>query len=396
MLDVVIVAGETSGDQLAADLVERVRALRPDIRFQGVAGPRMRAAGVDTWIDSEVLAVRGFSEVVAALPRILRAKRELLARTAALKPALYIGVDAPDFNLRVERALKQQGQRTLHYVSPSFWAWRPERAARFSQSADHMLCLFPFEPALLERHGVAATFVGHPLASAPLVGADRAALRRKLEHAGQLPDAPLIAVLPGSRVDEIDRHAPLFVAVMRRLSERFAGARFVVPLVTRETRERFENVLWRDAEALAPRVQLLFGHADFALRAADAALVASGTATLEAAMLGCPQVVSYRVSAFTAAIVRRKLTSPYVSLPNILANDWCVPELLQEAATEDSLVNALAELLRQPALAAATRRAYQSMTTALRAPASPRGGDRLAETVLSLIGSAVAPVPAVS
>lgn len=390
MLDIVIVAGETSGDQLAADLVERVRALRPDVRFQGIAGPRMRAAGVETWIDSEALAVRGFSEVVAALPRILRTKRDLLARTTALKPALYIGVDAPDFNLRIERTLKRQGLRTLHYVSPSFWAWRPERAARFSRSVDHMLCLFPFEPALLARHGVPATFVGHPLASAPLVGADRSALRRKLDHAGQNPEAPLVAVLPGSRVDEIDRHAPLFVAVMQQLQARFAGARFVVPLVTRETRERFENVLWRDAEALVPQVHLLFGHADFALRAADVALVASGTATLEAAMLGCPQVVSYRVSALTAKIVRRKLTLPFVSLPNILANDWCVPELLQEAATEDSLVNAICGLLRQPALAAATRAAYQSMATALRAPASPQGGDRLAETVLSLIGVAPA------
>ena len=284
MTDVVIVAGETSGDQLAADLVERVRALDPGVRFYGIGGPRMRSAGVQTWIDSETLAVRGYAEVIAALPRIFRAKRELIERTQALKPALYIGVDAPDFNLRVERELKANGQRTVHYVSPSFWAWRPERAAKFRQSADHVLCLFPFEPKLLAAHNVAATFVGHPLAMAPLRTADRQRLRRKLDHAGTAPNAPLIAVLPGSRISEIDLHAALFVRVMVRLSEQYAGSRFVVPLVTRETRERFEAALWRYGEAIVPRVQLLFGHADFALRAAEVALVASGTATLEAAM----------------------------------------------------------------------------------------------------------------
>ena len=382
MSDVVIVAGETSGDQLAADLVERVRRVDPSVQFHGIAGPRMRAAGVSTWIDSETLAVRGYAEVLAALPRILRAKRVLLQHTLDKRPALYIGVDAPDFNLRVERELKAHGIRTLHFVCPSFWAWRPERAARFRDSADHVLCLFPFEPALLAQHQVPATFVGHPLATAPLRHADRERLRRKLEHHDAPAGAPLIAVLPGSRVDEIDRHAELFVAVMKRLSNRFVGARFVVPLVTRETRERFENVLWRDAEALVPQVQLLFGHADFALRAADVALVASGTATLEAAMLGVPQVVSYRVSALTAMIVRRKLKSPYVSLPNILANDWCVPELLQEAATEDALDSALSGLIAQPRLAGTMRDAYARMGDALRPPVSP-DSDPLANAVLA-------------
>lgn len=382
MSDVVIVAGETSGDQLAADLVERVRAVDPTVRFHGIAGPRMRAAGVETWIDSETLAVRGYAEVVSALPRILRAKRELIERTHALKPSLYIGVDAPDFNLRVERELKAQGVSTLHYVCPSFWAWRPERAARFKASADHVLCLFPFEPKLLAEHDVAATFVGHPLATAPLRDENRARLRRKLEHFGDPPNAPLIAVLPGSRVDEIDRHAELFVSVMVRLLLRYPDARFVVPLVTRETRDRFQTVLWRVAEAIVPRVQLLFGHADFALRAADVALVASGTATLEAAMLGCPQVVSYRVSKITAAIVMRKITTPYVSLPNILANDWCVPELLQDAATPEALESALCGLIEQPRLRAQMQSAYALMATALKPPVD-NAGDPLALAVLA-------------
>jgi lipid-A-disaccharide synthase len=382
MRDVVIVAGETSGDQLAADLVERVRAVAPDVRFHGVAGPRMRAAGVQTWIDSETLAVRGYAEVIAALPRIFRAKRELIERTQALKPALYIGVDAPDFNLRVERELKAQGQRTVHYVSPSFWAWRPERAARFKDSADHVLCLFPFEPKLLAEHNVAATFVGHPLAVAPLRHADRHRLRRKLEHDGEVPQAPLIAVLPGSRISEIDLHAQLFVRVMLRLFEKYPASRFVVPLVTRETRQRFEAVLWKYGEPLVPRVQLLFGHADFALRAADVALVASGTATLEAAMLGCPQVVSYRVSRLTATIVKRKLKSRFVSLPNIIADDWCVPELLQDAATPEAIVSALCGLIEHDSLRGQMQAAYAKMGEALRSPATPTF-DPLVKTVLA-------------
>ena len=382
MTDVVIVAGETSGDHLAADLVERARRVDPTLRFHGIAGPRMRAAGVSAWLDSEVLAVRGYAEVLAALPRILRAKRELVRRTLALRPALYIGVDAPDFNLRVERVLKAQGVRTMHFVCPSFWAWRPERAARLRESADHVLCLFPFEPALLDEHHVAATFVGHPLAVAPLNHADRERLRRKLGHATAATGVPLFAVLPGSRLDEVERHGALFVATMERLAARFPGARFVVPLATRETRLRFEAILWRHAESLAPQVHLLFGHADFALRAADAALVASGTATLEAAMLGCPQVVSYRVSALTAAIVRSKMQSRHVSLPNILAGDWCVPELLQEAATVDALTNAMGNLIAQPRLADAMCTAYARMAEVLRPP-STAGVDPLAAAVVT-------------
>jgi len=382
MNDVVIVAGETSGDQLAADLVERVRAVDASVRFHGIAGPRMRAAGVQSWIDSEVLAVRGYAEVLSALPRILRAKKELVARCAALRPRLYIGVDAPDFNLRVERELKTSGLRTMHFVCPSFWAWRPERAARFKESADHVLCLFPFEPELLAGFGVNATFVGHPLASVHMRHADRLRLRKKLEHVTDHPDAPLIAVLPGSRISEIDMHGALFSEVMLRVSRRFPDARFVVPLVTRETRERFETALWKHAEEVVPKTQLLFGHADFALRAADLALVASGTATLEAAMLGCPQVVSYRVSALTAMIVRRKLRSRFVSLPNILADDWCIPELLQEAATPEAIESALCGLIEQPRLREQMRAAYEHIGDALTVDAAP-GRDPLAEAVLA-------------
>jgi lipid-A-disaccharide synthase len=384
MTDIVIVAGETSGDQLAADLVERIAAVDPAIRFHGIAGPRMRAAGVNAWTDSDTLAVRGYAEVISALPRILRAKRELVERTLALRPALYIGVDAPDFNLRVEKQLKAGGLRTMHYVCPSFWAWRPQRAARFRESADHVLCLFPFEPALLAAHGVKSTFVGHPLAVAPMRHAERGRLRRKLNHPGDLPRAPLVAILPGSRLSEIDLHSELFVSVIARLASRYPEAKFVVPLVTRETRARFESALWRYAEGAATRVQLLFGHADFALRAADVALVASGTATLEAAMLGCPQVVAYRVSAVTAAIVKRKLNSRFVALPNIIAGDWCVPELLQDAATVDAIESALCGLIEQPRLRAKMQAAYAMIADALHAPPA-QPSDAIVASVLALL-----------
>jgi lipid-A-disaccharide synthase len=380
-MDIVIVAGETSGDQLAADLVTQLRAADPTLRFHGIAGPKMRAAGVNAWFDSQSLAVRGYGEVLTALPRILSIKKQLIAKTLALKPALYIGVDAPDFNLRIERALKAQGLRTMHYVCPSFWAWRPERAAKFNESVDHMLCLFPFEPELLTQHKVPATFVGHPLASAELVNADREKLRRTIEYFAEGSADPIMAVLPGSRVSELNFHSELFVNTMNALGTEFPNLRFQVPLATRETREIFERTLWQFTPNLVPRVTLLFGHADFALRVADVALVASGTATLEAAMLDCPQVVSYRISALTHFIVKRKLTLPYVSLPNILMKERFIPELLQKDATVPALVSALGDLLRDPNL----RKAMQEKYAQIRSSLIPPGASVGAQAVMRLL-----------
>lgn len=348
MKDIVIVAGETSGDQLAAHLVREVHSLDPNVQFYGVCGPKMRAAGVSQWFDSSVLAVRGYVEVITALPRILRLKRGLLERVRALRPALYIGVDAPDFNLRIEKQLKVNGIKTMHYVCPSFWAWRPERAKKFSEAVDHMLCVFPFEPELLAQHRVSATFVGHPLAESALADTPREVLRSSLSKFRSSTEvSEFIAVLPGSRVSELEYHAEIFVNAIEIVARERPQARFLVPLVDRETRAIFEGALWRHGHAIAERVELLFGHADFALRAADVGLVASGTASLEAAMLGCPHVVTYRISALTYAMVRRKLTLPYVSLPNILAKELLVPELLQRDATPQKLAQAVLDLLER-------------------------------------------------
>jgi lipid-A-disaccharide synthase len=367
--DIVIVAGEASGDQLAAHLVREVHAIDPSVRFHGVCGPKMRAAGVTEWFDSSTLAVRGYAEVITALPRIFRLKRELLARIRVLRPALYIGVDAPDFNLRVERDVKALGIKTMHYVCPSFWAWRPERAKKFHEAVDHMLCVFPFEPELLATHRVTATFVGHPLAESALAETPRSDLRSSLSRFNDGVEInEFIAVLPGSRVSELEYHSEIFVNAIEIIARERPRARFLVPLINRDTRAIFEAALWRHGEAVAARVELMFGHADFALRAADVGLVASGTASLEAAMLGCPHVVTYRISALTYAMVRRKLTLPYVSLPNILAKEWVVPELLQQDANPQKLAQSIIDLLSQRDRAERMMVQFSAMRERLRVP----------------------------
>jgi lipid-A-disaccharide synthase len=382
MTDIVIVAGEASGDQLAAHLVEEVQRVDPRVKFYGVCGPRMRAAGVTQWFDSETLAVRGYAEVLTALPRIFKLKRELIEKVKTLKPALYVGVDAPDFNLRVEKQLKASGFNTMHYVCPSFWAWRAERAKRFHESMNHMLCVFPFEPALLAKHKVPATFVGHPLAHVAAIDSNKAHLHESLARFKDDESAKeFIAILPGSRISELNFHAELFVNTIEIIARERPNARFLVPLVNRETREIFEAALWKHGEAIVSKVDLLFGHADFALRAADVGLIASGTASLEAAMHGCPHVVTYRISAMTFAIVKRKLTLPYVSLPNILAKEMLVPEFLQNDATAQNLSRATIDLLASNERRTALTQRFSQMRETLIAPtATP-----LADAVLRAI-----------
>ncbi|MCS6997158.1 MAG: lipid-A-disaccharide synthase [Casimicrobiaceae bacterium] len=379
-----IVAGESSGDRLAAELVEGVRAQRADVRFHGVTGPRMRAAGVETWEDIETLAVRGLVEVLPALPAIWRLKRQVLANVRELRPALYIGVDAPEFNLRIERLLKARGIRTLHYVCPTFWAWRPGRVRTFRDAVDHMLCIFPFEPEALARHGVPATFVGHPLTKTRWSEAKPARLKRQLLPEAASLQAPLVALLPGSRLAEVEAHAALFVETMKLIAQALPESHFAVPLVTRATRERFERELWHRAETLVPRTRLMFGHADYALRAADVALVASGTATLEACLLDCPQVVTYRLNPVTAWLVRRQLTTRWVAQPNIIAGEGIVPERLQRDATPKRLAEDILGYLRDAARREAVRAHYARVRAALQIDEA-KPGERLVATVLKTL-----------
>ena len=334
-----IVAGEASGDALGAELIGAVRARLPRVRFMGIAGPRMEAAGCDAWYPTSRLALRGYAEVAAQLPALMLLRRDVRGRLLAARAALFIGIDAPDFNLGLEARLKRAGVRTIHYVSPSVWAWRRERIDTIARSADRLLALFPFEPPLYDGAGLQVTFVGHPLARE----AATATSRREMRGLLKLDRQPAFALLPGSRISELEMHSELLLRVAEEILDAQPTARFLVPLVSRETREHFEAVRYRLQLDALP-LTILYGHADQALKAADVGLVASGTATLEAALARCPHLIFYRVHALTAKIVARKLLLPYVGLPNVLAGRFVVPEFLQTEATVTNLARAALNL----------------------------------------------------
>jgi len=378
-----IVAGEASGDALAATLIDAVRANHPRVRFAGIAGPRMEAAGCEVWVPMEKLAVRGFSEVVAHLPELLRIRREVGRRFVRVGAPLFVGVDAPDFNLGLERKLRRWGVRTVHFVSPSVWAWRAERLATIGQAVDRMLVLFPFEPPLYERAGVPVTYVGHPLAQEAAGPDTRRATREALKLRGS---TPVFALLPGSRLSEIELHADLVLDAAARIVEARPDAIFLVPLVSRATRDAFETALHRGGHAALP-LTMLYGHASEALQAADVALVASGTASLEAALARCPHIIIYRVSALTARIVARRLLLPYVGLPNVLAGRFVVPELLQNDATPGNLAQAALNLFDDTVTRRRLEALFGQFGAVLRAPT----GDLAAEAVVQELANAGVP-----
>ncbi|UDM17838.1 lipid-A-disaccharide synthase [Vogesella sp. XCS3] len=339
-LKVAMVAGEASGDLLGAHLMGALKAAHPDVEFAGIGGPRMLARGFTSQVPQERLAVRGYVEVLSRLPELLRIRRTLRDTLLAEKPDVFIGIDAPDFNLGLEKWLKQAGLRTVHYVSPSVWAWRPERVVKIGDSADQVLCLFPMEKPLYDAAGVPATFVGHPLASEIDIAPDQNAMREQLG----LPKAvPVFALLPGSRKSELEFMGGLYLDVARQLLARYPDAQFLVPLATRPTMDQFDQLLTRHKAWDLP-IRKLFGHAQMAMIAADVVLVTSGTATLEVALTKKPMVISYKLSWLTYQLVKRKLKLPYVGLPNILAKRFVVPELLQKEATVEKLTAAVAEL----------------------------------------------------
>jgi len=335
-----IVAGEASGDALAATLISAVRERHPDVRFAGIAGPRMEAAGCVAWATIDRLAVRGFAEVARHLPGLFRLRHDIARRVIAGRVPLFIGVDAPDFNLGLERRLKRRGVRTMHFVGPSLWAWRAERLATIGQAVDRMLVLFPFEPPLYEKAGIPVTYVGHPMAQ---VAATHATRRETRDLLRIRPATPVFALLPGSRMSEIEMHAGLVLDTAAWLHEARGDVQFLVPFATRATRDAFEVAMHRGGHSHLP-ITLLYGHAEDALRAADVGIVASGTATLEAALARCPHVIFYRVTALTAWMVARKLLLPYVGLPNVLAGRFVVPELMQAEATPHNLAQAALNL----------------------------------------------------
>ncbi len=338
---IAMVAGEASGDLLAAHLIAALKQRLPDATFVGIGGPKMQREGLDAWWPAEKLAVRGYAEVLRHYREITGIRRQLIARLLREQPDVFIGVDAPDFNLAVEKKLKSRGIPAIHYVSPSVWAWRGGRLDKIGRSVSRMLAMFPFEPAIYDARRIPVSYVGHPLADMIPLDGSRAAARARLE----LPeDAPIFALLPGSRQSELQFMGELFIETAQRLHERFPAALFLAPLVSRETRNQFEEALWKLGAQELP-IKMLFGHAQDALAAADCALVASGTATLEAALLKTPMVVAYRMSPWSWRLMRRMRYQPWVGLPNILAGRFAVPEFLQDDATPDNLAQALGNLL---------------------------------------------------
>lgn len=336
-----MVAGEASGDLLAAHLIAALKARRPQLRFAGIGGPKMIAQGFESHVPIEKLAVRGYAEVLRHYREIMGIRRRIAARLLAERPAAFIGVDSSDFNLDLERSLKDAGIPAVHYVSPSVWAWRGWRVRRVARSVTHLLAMFPFEPALYENAGVPVTYVGHPLADLIAMEPDRGKARAELRVP---PGSRVVALLPGSRRSELQYMGDVFVQTARRLLQDLPNAHFVCPTASRATREMFEAALRRHQATSLP-LTLLFGHSHEALAAAEIALVASGTATLETALFKTPMVIAYRQSPVTWALMRRMLYLPYIGLPNILAGEQLVPEFVQEKATPGALANALLDLL---------------------------------------------------
>lgn len=340
MNEVAIVAGEASGDLLGSLLIRSVRDAGLSADFLGIAGPKMQSAGARGLYPMETLSVRGYVEALGSLTRILAIRRDLKKRLLKQPPKLFIGVDAPDFNLALETRLKRAGIPTVHFISPSVWAWRPNRIHKMARATSHVLLIFPMEEEIYRNAGIPATYVGHPLAHA-LPQPDRRAARELL---GLKPEGEYVALLPGSRLGELEAMGRLYVETAKRLALERPQCRFLVPLVNRETRDAFDRILY-EAQAGELPLRILYGHAHDALQAADAALVSSGTATLEAMLLDCPHVISYRVPWLTYHIMKPQALLPWIGLPNILANRDVVPELLQDKATPENLARALAGLL---------------------------------------------------
>lgn len=381
-LTIGVVAGEPSGDLLGSHLIESLRERLPHARFTGIGGPRMQAAGMEVLYPLEKLAVRGYVEVARHYFEIVGIRRRLAARLLADPPALFIGVDAPDFNLGLEAQLKSAGIPTAHYVSPAIWAWRSRRMREIKRAVDRMLVVFPFEAALYEQVGVPVTYVGHPLADVLSGVPGRAAMREQL----RLPAAAkVIALLPGSRVSELEQMAGLYVDTAARIAAAVPDAVFLVPLVSRATRELFETALYR-RQTGELNLTVLFGHAHEAMGAADVVLAASGTATLEAALIGRPMVITYRMPRLSWWIMKRQRYQPYVGLPNILAGEFIVPEFLQDEATPENLSQALLNLLFDNTVRTRLEQRFAALAQQLRQDST----GRMAEALLPLIRPGVA------
>ncbi|MFS2035195.1 lipid-A-disaccharide synthase [Polaromonas sp. CT11-55] len=378
---VAMVAGETSGDLLAGLLLDGLKARWPALSSSGIGGPQMAKRGFEAGWPSEKLAVRGYVEVLRHYREIVGIREQLKQRLLAQRPDVFVGVDAPDFNLDLEAALKAQGIKTVHFVCPSIWAWRADRVEKIRRSVDHVLCIFPFEPALLAAHGIAATYVGHPLANVIPVQPDRAAARRAL---GLRDEDTVIAILPGSRKSEIQYLAQRFFAAAALIRRAQPAVRFVVPAIP-ALKSAIERIAGETG--MRDQLQILEGQSHTALAACDFTLIASGTATLEAALFKRPMVIAYNMNWLSWQIMRRKKLQPWVGLPNILCRDFVVPELLQDQATPEALAAAVLQWVEAKSSApdkiVAVEQRFAALHTELRRDTSTLATDAIQQILES-------------
>ncbi len=369
-------AGEASGDLLGAELIAELRRHYPQAQFAGIGGPKMQDEGLEAWHDCSELAVMGLAEVLAHLPRLLWLRSRFRKRLLQWQPDVYIGIDAPDFNLPVERWLKQRGMRTVHYVSPSIWAWRQGRAKKIGACADRVLCLFPMEPPIYARHGVDARFVGHPLADAMALEPDRITARADL---GLAQEPAVLAVLPGSRLGEIRRLLPVFLDALPLIATTLPDVQVVIPAANAACRSAIEAQLVE--KNLATQVRVIDGRAGVAMVASDVVLLASGTATLEALLAKRPMVVAYRIAGLTYAIVKGLglLKTNSYSLPNALAGEVVVPELMQHDCTAEKIAQAVLGWLLNPQRMQALEPRFRQIHVELRRNASASAAQAIAE-----------------
>lgn len=370
---IAMVAGETSGDLLASHLIRALRRHLPDAEFFGIGGPKMQAEGFEVRWPCELLAVHGYVDALKRYRELSGIRRDLLGQIRAERPDAFIGVDAPDFNLWLEGKVRDAGIPAIHFVGPSIWAWRGGRIKRIARSVSHMLCLFPFEPELYERAGVPVSYVGHPLADEFPLEPDRVGARERL---GIAAERRVVAMLPGSRQSEVRNLADIFIGTAKTLHERDPERLFLVPLATRETRQLFEEALHRNNAGELP-IRMLFGHAVEAMTAADVVLVASGTASLEAALLKRPMVITYRIGKWQYRLMKRMAYLPWVGLPNILCGETVVPELLQDEADPAHLAAAIDDWFADDARRAAVEARFTELHHTLRQDTARRAAEAI-------------------
>ena len=370
-MKIVLVAGEASGDQLGAALMRAIRQREPDVRFAGIGGPLMKAEGCDCWWDTSLLSLMGLFEVVSHLPRLLKLRRQLVKRVAELNPDVFIGIDAPDFNLGVERKLKARSIPVIQYVSPTIWAWRSYRVKKITRSTDRILCLFPFEPDCYKDHDVAADYTGHPMADEIPLQVSTEPARTEL---GIKAENTYVALLPGSRMGEVERLSGTMLDAADILSSRYPGICFMVPAATESIEQYFKLKL---LEHPGLNCQLYYGRGKEVMAAADVLICASGTATLEAMLINRPMVVCYRIAGTTYQLMKwfNMLKTRFFSLPNILAGESLVPELLQHEVTAQRIADEVVRWLDHPDLTSDLKHRFDELHQALRIDAAASAGD---------------------